>query len=188
MLPSWSTSMFLFFLPGVVSTLGWSCGIFSGNGISCPCAFRKKSTHNPNKNSSHTSISYFTFCYVFNTKIRNNLPNWYQKTRFIFTGTDCFILRTFKYTQKDSLQAYHLQAITIPFFPFVSGRQLTFPRPRRNSCCTSLPSSYIKLIQGAFSHSDTVPAGPHKSLHNVLANLPNYCWIHMGIRPFSMRR
>ena len=45
---------------------------------------------------------------------------------------------------------------------------------------------YIK--QGAFPHSDTIPAGPHKSLHNVLANLPNYRWIHMGIRPFSMRR
>ena len=188
MLPSWSTSMFLFFPSGVVSTLGWSCGIFSGNGISCPCAFRKKSTHNPNKIRLILPFLIYV-CYVFNTKIRNYLPNWYQKTRFYFHryGLPSYSGHS-SILKKDSLQAYHLQAITIPFFPFVSGRQLTFPRPRRNSCCTSLPSSYIYFIQGAFPHSDTVPAGPHKSLHNVLANLPNYRWIHMGIRPFSMRR
>ena len=77
---------------------------------------------------------------------------------FLFSAVrTAFILRTFKYTQKDSLQAYHLQAITIPFFPFVSGRQLTFPRPRRNL------SLYILAIELYKTHTRSISPFRHST-------------------------
>ena len=128
-------------------------------------------------------------CYVFNTKIRNNLPNWYQKSCFYFQryGLPSYSGHS-SILKKIACKHTTYRLSQSPFFPLSQGGNLRFPVPAGTSRCTSLPSSYIKLIQGAFPHSDTVPTGPHKPLHNVLANLPNYRWIHMGIRPFSMRR
>lgn len=48
-----------------------------------PVRIQEKSTHNPNKIRLILPFLIYV-CYVFNTKIRNYLPNWYQKTRFYF--------------------------------------------------------------------------------------------------------
>lgn len=63
-------------------------------------------------------------------------------------------------SQKDSLQVSYLQAITIPFFPFISGRQLKFPRPAKAYAMNSCYKIVIYLQQKPFPHLVPTPTEP----------------------------
>lgn len=129
-----------------------------------PVCIQKKSTHNPNKIRLILPFLIYV-CYVFNTKIRNYLPNWYQKTCFYFHryGLPSYSGHS-SILKKIACKHTTYRLSQSPFFPLYQGGNLRFPVPAGtlavHPCHQAIYTSYkehfpiqIQYRQVPISHS-----------------------------------